>query len=409
MDLVTRARNICLNPVTEWNVIAGETTPRGTLVAGYVLPLAGLGVAAGFIGGSIIGQSVPFVGHYRAPITTGLAAAVLGLAFAIAGVFILALIINALAPTFGGEKNNDQAFKVAVYSYTPAWIAGILNILPLLGILALIGALYGIYLLYLGLPRLMKAPADKAVGYTAVVVVCALVVSVILGLISASVVGAGRMAGLTRGAAPTAAAADPDSPLGRLEQMGRRLEQSSQRMAEAEKSGDANAQMAAAMEGMGALFGGGRRVEPVAIDQLRAFVPETMMGLPRTRTNAERTGLGPITATRAEATYGDGERSIELEIVDSGGASGLMGLASWVGVEGEREDDTRVERTRRVAGRLVHEERSKVGGSHTYAILLGERFMVSADARGIDFAELEAAVSRLDLEKLEAMKDAGVQ
>ena len=81
--------------------------------------------------------------------------------FAIIGVFILAFIINALAPTFGAQKDSNRAFKVAVYSYTPAWIAGALHILPALGVLGIIAALYGLYLLYLGLPALMKVPKKR--------------------------------------------------------------------------------------------------------------------------------------------------------------------------------------------------------------------------------------------------------
>ena len=115
------------------------------------------------------------------PITTGLAGAVFTFVFAIIGVFILAFIINALAPTFGAQKDSNKAFKVAVYSYTPAWIAGALQILPGLGILGLLAALYGLYLLYLGLPALMKgSDKTKPVGYTAVVVVCAIVLSIVV-------------------------------------------------------------------------------------------------------------------------------------------------------------------------------------------------------------------------------------
>jgi len=99
-----------------------------------------------------------------------------------------------VAPTFGGEQNSAQAMKVAVYSYTPAWIAGVLQILPLLGILAIFGAFYGLYLLYLGLPRLMKCPEDKAVPYTAVVVVCAIVLSIVITAISATIFGAASLA-----------------------------------------------------------------------------------------------------------------------------------------------------------------------------------------------------------------------
>ena len=74
---------------------------------------------------------------------TGLVGAVFTFCFAIVGVFILSFIINALAPTFGAQQDSNKAFKVAVYSYTPAWIAGALQILPALAILGVFAALYG--------------------------------------------------------------------------------------------------------------------------------------------------------------------------------------------------------------------------------------------------------------------------
>ena len=160
------------------------------------MPLAAIGAIAGFIGGSLVGMSLPFLGTYRVPIMTGLAGAVFTFVFAIIGVFILAFIINALAPTFGAQKDSNKAFKVAVYSYTPAWIAGALQILPALGFLGIIAALYGLYLLYLGLPALMKVPQEKAIGYTAVVVVCAIVLSIVVTSIGALIVAPVAMAGI---------------------------------------------------------------------------------------------------------------------------------------------------------------------------------------------------------------------
>lgn len=76
------------------------------------MPLAAVGAAAGLIGRSVIGVSLPFVGSYRVPLTAGLVTAIFTFVMAIVAVFVLALIINALAPTFGGEKNSAQALKV---------------------------------------------------------------------------------------------------------------------------------------------------------------------------------------------------------------------------------------------------------------------------------------------------------
>jgi hypothetical protein len=181
MDIKARVRNILVTPDTEWPVIEAETTPARDLIVGYVLPLAAIGAIAGFIGASLIGYSLPFGGAtYRVPILSGLTGAVFVMAVAIAGVFVLAFIINALAPTFGADQSQPQALKLAAYSYTPAWIAGVFQILPPLAILTFFGALYGIYLLYRGLPVLMNAPADKAVAYAAVVIVAAIVLWIVL-------------------------------------------------------------------------------------------------------------------------------------------------------------------------------------------------------------------------------------
>ena len=143
MDIVNRAKNICLTPNTEWPVIAAEATPPGTIITEYVVPLAAIGAVAGFIGGSLVGTSLGMFGSYRIPLVTGLTLAVFTFVMAIVTCFIISVIINALAPTFGGQKDSNQALKVAVYSFTPAWVAGVLQILPLLGgligIIALVG------------------------------------------------------------------------------------------------------------------------------------------------------------------------------------------------------------------------------------------------------------------------------
>jgi len=192
MALVQRVQNICLKPKQEWEVIAGETTSTTDLLKNYALPLAAIGAVAGFIGLSFIGMSFPFA--YRVPMVTGLVSAAVGLAIQLAAVFVLGLIIDALAPKFGGEKNSAQALKVAVYSFTPGWAVSVVRILPSLGILAALASLYGIYVLYLGLPRLMKSPQETAVTYTLVVVACGIGILIVASLISGAIVGAGAMA-----------------------------------------------------------------------------------------------------------------------------------------------------------------------------------------------------------------------
>ena len=411
MGLVDRAKNICLTPKTEWPVIAGETTSTGSLMTGYVAPLAIIGPIAGFIGGSIIGHSLPFVGTYRTPIIAGIGLAIFTYVMVFVGVFILSLIINALAPTFGGEKNSQQALKVAVYSYTPAWLAGILSIIPYLGMLGIIAALYGLYLLYLGLPRLMKCPEEKSIGYTVVVVICAIVISIVISAVGAMIIGAGAMAtgALSGRAATSSMHFDKDSPVGKLEQFGKNMEDAGKKMEAAQKSGNQEEAMKAAMSGLGVALGGGKAVDAVDIEKLKPLIPDTFAGFAKKSSRSEKSGVGSLLVSKAEAEYGDNAgKSVRLEITDMGGASGLMGLASWASVQGEKEDQYGTEKTQKVNGRLVHEKSRKSGGGE-YSVVIADRFMVEAKSSSVDMNTLKSAVGSLDLGKLEAMKEDGVK
>ena len=411
MDIIQRAKNICLTPKTEWPVIAAEPADTGALLGGYAAPLAAIPAAAGFIGSAIIGLSLPFVGHYRVPFMSALVGAVLSLGMAIVGVFVLSLIIDALAPTFNGEKNSIQSLKVAVYSCTPAWLAGVLQIIPVLGVLSIFGAIYAFYLLYLGLPVLKKSPQDKAVPYTVVVLVCAIVIWIVIAMIGGMVVGTGMAGAALVGANRSSdVTVDKDSALGKLDALGKKLDESNKKMEAAAKSGDPNAQAAAAIESLGTLLGGGKRVEPVSPDALKPLVPDNFAGLPKTRSSSEKDGALGLMMSKAEATYGDGaDKRATLEITDTGGVSGLTALAGWAGVEGDSDDENGSERTYKKDGRLVHEKLSKSGGTNEFAVVIADRFVVTAKGNGVTLDALKSAMSGLDIGKLEGMKGAGVK
>lgn len=189
MNLVERAKRIMVSPATEWPVIASESTPAQTLITGYVVPLAAVAAISGFIGTVVVGVSLPMLPTYRVPVAAGLVSLVWSIVAAVIGVFVCAYIINALAQSFDSQKSDAQALKLAAYAFTPAWIAGILQIIPALGVLAILGALYGIYLMYLGLPVLMRTPPDKAIGYTAIVVIATIVVMFVIGAVGALLLG----------------------------------------------------------------------------------------------------------------------------------------------------------------------------------------------------------------------------
>jgi hypothetical protein len=183
MNIIERVKRILLSPRTEWEVIDAESTTPAELYTRYIAPLAAIGPIAQLIGYSAFGITVPFVGTYRVPIGSAITQAIVMYILTLVGTYVLALIIDALAPTFSGQRSQIQALKLAAYSLTASWVAGIFALIPGLRILTLLG-LYSLYLLYLGLPVLMKTPREKALGYTVVVIVAAIVLSLITGAIA---------------------------------------------------------------------------------------------------------------------------------------------------------------------------------------------------------------------------------
>jgi hypothetical protein len=186
MNLVDRAKKILLQPKQEWAAIAAEPMTVQAIYTQYVMILAAIPAVAGFIGMSLVGYGV-FGIAWRVSIGAGIASMVVSYLLSLGAVYVLALIIDALAPNFGGQKDFIQALKVSAFSMTASWIAGIFYIMPALSILGLLG-LYSVYLMYLGLPMLMKAPEDKAVPYLVVVILVGIVLFVVVGAVAGLVV-----------------------------------------------------------------------------------------------------------------------------------------------------------------------------------------------------------------------------
>jgi hypothetical protein len=194
MSLIQRIQDILLRPRQTWPVIAAEPADTASLYSGYVVVLAAVPALATFIGLTLSGL----------PVMVGLLQLVIGYVLSLVMVYVLALIVDALAPTFGGAKSPIDALKLVAYGSTAGFLGGVFNLIPFLAVLGLLAALYSIYLIYTGLPVLMKCPPEKAVAYTAVVVVCGIVAMVILGAITSLVLPAGplRMGGTADSAEP---------------------------------------------------------------------------------------------------------------------------------------------------------------------------------------------------------------
>lgn len=183
-NLQTRVMNILKTPATEWPVIAAESSDVGRLYREYIMILSAIPVVVTFIAYSVIGVSLPFSGAYRRPMLGGVSLMLVSYVMGLIGVYVCAVIIEWLAPKFKSSGTRLDALKLVAYASTPVWVAGILNILPLLGLLTLLAALYAVYLFYLGLPVMMKTPADQVVIYMIVSAIVIFIVSLVMASIS---------------------------------------------------------------------------------------------------------------------------------------------------------------------------------------------------------------------------------
>ena len=178
--LLARVKGMLLQPAQTWPLVAAEDDSIARVYKSYLVWLLLIPSVAAFIGSSIVGMGA-FGVTIRVPVLQGLANMVVGFVLGLGMVYLVAMIANALAPRFGGSSNLPSAFKLVAYGATAALVGGMFQIIPMLGILGVIASIYSIYLLYLGVPLLAGVPKERSKGYTAVLVICAVVLSLLLG------------------------------------------------------------------------------------------------------------------------------------------------------------------------------------------------------------------------------------
>ena len=185
MDLIERAKNILLQPKTEWPKIAAEEATPQSLYLGYIMILAAIGPLA------VIVRSVGFGFGIGLPFAVGM------YLLTLVSVSIVALIVDTLAPTFGSQRSFVGSLKLVAYAYTAVWVAGIFRLIPTVGgIIGVLAGLYSIYTFYLGLGPVKKCPAEKAAGYTVIVLVCNILLFWVLGLVLLPMVVGGTAIGM---------------------------------------------------------------------------------------------------------------------------------------------------------------------------------------------------------------------
>ena len=368
-SIVERVKNILLQPQKEWDRIAGEPADVNQLYMGYVLPLAALSAICGFIGMSLIG-----VMGFKVGLVPGLIGAVIQVVMALVGVFALAFIANMLAPNFGSQQDIGQAHKLAAYSSTAGFLAGVFTILPPLAILGIVG-LYSFALLFIGLPRMMKTPADKRVGYFVTIIIVCIVVGIVLGVVMGAVRGMIPGYGpptYTFGQnAPASAQGEVTLPGGGSVDIGEL-----QRQAEAMQSG------------------GAITVDPALV---QAQLPQSLPGGFALTSSSSASAMG---MAQAEGVYRSGEAELRLTVVQTGSMGALATMAAGMNVQENSQSSDGYARTQTIDGRIYSEEVNNAASSASYGII-GRGVSVTAAGTNVTLDQARAAVETVNVQRLE--------
>lgn len=406
MNIVDRVKNILLKPKETWPVIEGEETTPASLYKDYLMILAAIPAVCGFIGMSLIGIG-GFGFSIKIPFLSGLVTMVVQYVMSLVGVYVFSLIINALAPTFGGQKNSLNALKLAVYATTASMIGGLFSLLPTLAMLGVLCGLYSIYLIYLGLPVLMKNPQEKSVVYTIVILLVGIVIGIIMGAVTALVTPNPYKLGRAGGSDTVMSLKTPGGEINintaKMEAAGKKMEEAQKQMDAAQKSGDASAMAQATSNAVAAAtgaLGGDANVLPIPTDALKNFV-SPQLG-PFTRTSFEVNSVTASIATSvANADYSGGNnQNVHLTITDSGGLSGLVRMGGAM-VSGERETSTSKEKTWQENGRSLHQQFQKDGSNAEFRVILKNGVVVELRGNRVAANVLQSLATMIDLNALE--------
>ena len=190
--MIARAKELILRPLPTWEQIQAEESTIEELYRRWVIPLAAIPPVCHAASLIAFGGYQIFGIHYHLGLVGILGRALASYGLTLAAVLVLAIVVDELALRFGGERGRTQAFKLAAYSATPGWLAGVFLLLPNLGeVASILGGLYGLYLLYLGLPILMRNHVDQTLTYFALTLLVLIGLGVLMGVLTSCVGGWG--------------------------------------------------------------------------------------------------------------------------------------------------------------------------------------------------------------------------
>jgi hypothetical protein len=392
--LIARVRDLLLQPKEEWPKIAAEPATVGSLYANYVIYLAAVPVLCTLIGSLIFGYGVGGF-TYRPSFFGAVATAILQYAMQLGGVYVFALIIEWLAPRFGGQPDRVSAFKLVAYGATASWLAGIFYLLPVLHVLALLG-LYSLYLIYTGVPVLMRVPAERALAFTGALIAIGLVIGLVIAALIGALVPVPGPTDVSQVGGKISLPGGVNLDMDKLDRAAKQLEQMSKQAAQPSNEGAGGEP-----SGDGKESSAQRAIAP---DDLKSLLPATLPGgFARTDTSTASGGAAGFDFGNAKAVYAKGSARITLSLTDMGAIGALAALGSAFGANASEETATSYSKMGQVDGRMTMEEFNRETRVGKFAVIVADRVMIEAEGADASMDALKAAIGTIDLGQVEAL------
>jgi len=189
------------------------------------------------------------------------------------------------------------------------------------------------------------------------------------------------------------------------------IEESTKQMAEAMKAGGAAA-AAAGVAAAGTALGTIQAAEAVDFRELKALLPEDLSGMKRSNAEGEKTSAMGFTISKAEAQYdGDNAANVTITITDVGAMAGVAAMATYAWAAGaiDRETETSYEKSATIKGYKGYERYDRQSTSGEVQVLVAGRFVVEVSGNNVPMDAIKDALEKVDLGKLEGMKNVGVK
>lgn len=163
--------------------------------------------------------------------------------------------------------------------------------------------------------------------------------------------------------------------------------------------------LAEAMEQVNKMMGeqGNSDVEIINFRELKEMLPQKAAGLERQNAGGETAGFGGFKVSTANGEYSDadGKKTLEIEITDTGKIPmAVTGLAAFANVDIDRENDNGFERTTKFEGFPAYEKYTNAGERSEFSVFVNNRFVVSAEGRGLTMDEVKKGLKEVGLKKL---------